>query len=125
MKQNLGEDIDIDGIGLNLQGGQYKQMVEKEFKNFCETLYMEGSKTFFEHYQSHTTNPVAWKTCPYPAGTNEVKNFYVDDRFLLLPPYIPGSEKWKVGMRFSRDGEILGGYNIFALLRNEASLLGN
>lgn len=106
-----------------MQGGQYKQMVDKKFTNFCNTLYMEGSKAFFENYQAHTTNPVPWKTCPYPAGSNEVKNFHVEDSELLLPPYIPGGEKWKIEMRFLRKGEILGGYNIFATLRSAESLL--
>lgn len=106
-----------------MQGGQYKQMVDKKVTNFCTSLYVEPSKPIFENYQSHTTNPVAWKTCPYPAGSNEVKDFYVEDSELLLPPYIPGGEKWKIEMRFSRKGEVLGGYNLYASLRSEESLL--
>lgn len=121
--QELGEDVSVHGAGLNLQGGQYKQMIEKTFGNFCHSLYMQTSKIFFESYQGHTTNPVAWNTCPYPAGQNEVKNFMVDDGFFMLPEYIPGSEKWKVVIRFSRHGEVLGGYNIYVTLRNEHSLL--
>ena len=98
-------------------------MIEKSFANFCEALYMDASKSFFEDYQAHTINPVAWKTCPYPAGQNEVKNFYADDRVIVLPPYIPGSEKWKIELRFMREAEVLGGYNIFVSLRTEHTLL--
>lgn len=123
MKQDLGEDIDVEIAFLNLQGGQYKQMMEKSFTNFCRSLYMETSKTFFENYQAHTIKPVAWKTCPYPAGQNEVKNFHVSDGLFMIPPYLPGSEKWKVELKLTRGEEVLGGYNLYAILRSEHSLL--
>lgn len=126
VKQDLGEDVDIHGAGFNLQGGQYKQMIEKSMENFCKSVYIEPSRTFFEYYQSHMTNPVPWKTCPYPAGENEVKNFLVDESLFLLPPYIPGGEKWKIEIRFSRKNEeFFGGYNIYVIMRSPNSLLDN
>lgn len=124
VKQELGEDMDIHGAAYNLQGGQYKQMVEKKFVNFCNTVYMNTNKFIFENYQSHTTNPVEWKTCGYPAGSNEVKNFLVDDNVFPLPPYVPGGEKWKIEIRMVRAGEVLGGYDIYANLRSNETLLG-
>ena len=114
----MGNDLVVHGAGFNLQGGQYKQMIEKSFEHMCDALYIEVHKSFFERYQEHTTNPVPWKTCPYPAGSNEVNNFLVEDTGNILPPYIPGNEKWKIEARFLREGKTLGGYNIYAILRN-------
>lgn len=123
VKQPLGNDMTMHGTGLNLQGGQYKQMIEKDLEHVCDTLYLDVHKSFFERYQGHLKNPVPWKTCPYPAGPNEVTNFLVEDTGNLLPPYVPGNEKWKVEARFLRDGKVLGGYNIYAILRNMNTLI--
>lgn len=123
MKRELGEDIDIYAAGLNLQGGQYKKIMDKNMENFCATVYQDSHRDFFEDYQAHTSNPVKWKTCPYPAGSSEIKNYLITDGN-FLPAYIPGGEKWKVLIRFLRKGEELGGYNLYAMLRNNASLLG-
>lgn len=110
---------------LNLQGNQYKKMFEKDFDHMCSAMYLDAFQLPFENYQAHNKNPVAWKTCPFPAGSNEVFNYLAIDTESLLPPYIPGGEKWKVEMRFLRNGTDLGGYNIYMILRNEKSLLGN
>lgn len=120
----LGPDIDIYAAGLNQQGGQYKKIIDKNIENFCAMVYQDPHKDFFENYQSHTTNPVAWNTCPFPAGSNEVINYLVEDTGNFLPPYVPGGEKWKLEVRFLRADEVLGGYNIFGILRNNQTLLG-
>lgn len=124
LKQDLGEDIDVYIAGLNLQGGQYKLIGDKTIENFCAAFYKENLREVVEDYQAHTSNPVAWRTCPYPAGSSEVTNYLVKDTASLFPPYIPGGEKWKVVFMFSRKGVELGGYNIYGILRNNASLLG-
>lgn len=111
-------------MALNFQGNQYKKIGDKNIKNFCSTVYMDNHQELFEDYQSHTSNPVPWKTCPYPKGSNEVKNFLLKNSASLLPPYIPGGEKWKIEVRFFRGEAELGGYNIYGLLRSNASLLG-
>jgi hypothetical protein len=125
VKQPMGDDLDMYGAGLNFQGNQYKKMFDKRLDKFCTTYYIDIYKAYFEDYQAHTTNPVPWKTCPYPAGSNEVKNFFVEDDGLLLPPYIPGSEKWKAEIRFLRDEIILGGFNIYGIIRSEESILNS
>jgi hypothetical protein len=124
VKMDLGADIDAIGVGLNFQGNQYKKIFDKRLNNFCESLYHDLYRGYFEDYQAHTVNPVEWNTCPYPAGENEVKNFLIEDNGNILPPYIPGSEKWKAELRFLKNGEVLGGYNIYAIIRSETSLLG-
>jgi hypothetical protein len=110
-------------VGLNYQGNQYKKIFDKTFNKVCASLYLEPQKEYFENYQAHTSNPVPWKTCPYPAGSNEVKNFFIEDFDNFLPPYIPGNEKWKIEVRFLRDEVALGGYNLYGLIRSEKSLL--
>lgn len=98
-------------------------MGEKTLKNFCSSLYDVKLKEHYEDYQTHMSKPVAWNTCPYPAGSNEVTNYAISDQS-ILPAYLPGNEKWKVEMRFLRKDVILGGYNIYAILRDEKSILG-
>jgi hypothetical protein len=121
----MGDDLDMYGVGLNFQGNQYKKLFDKTLNHFCSTYYIDLYKPYFEDYQSHTTHPVAWKTCPYPAGSNEVRNFMVEDDGKLLPPYIPGNEKWKAEIRFLRNGTALGGFNIYASIRSEESILNS
>lgn len=123
IKQALGNDCDGIAYFKNLQGGQYKLMWDYSFKDGCASFYQPAYKSTFEDYQSHTTHPVAYNTCPYPAGTNEVKNYFVRDVQNLLPPYVPGNERWKVEVRVLRKGEVLGGWNFYGMLRNEKSLM--
>lgn len=92
MKQDLGKDIDIYAAGWNLQGGQYKLIIDKTLKNFCEFVYMDNHRQVFERYQKSTSGPVAWKTCPYPKGSNTVNEYLVEDSSGFIPPYIPGGE---------------------------------
>lgn len=108
---------------LNHQGGSYKHMVDKEFSDYCATVYKTAYQAVFENYQSHTDKPVAFNTCPYPAVTQDLRNFHLEDKAGLLPPYVSGSEKWKVTIRFSRNGTVLGGYDLYASLRNNDTMM--
>ena len=47
----------------------------------------------------------------------------MEDTEDFLPPYIPGNEKWEFQLRFSKGEEVLGGYNAYVIIRDEASLL--
>lgn len=113
------------GTGLNFQGGQYKKIGDKQLDTLCTTLYNETYRVAFEDFQTYQKYPVAWKTCPYPAGPNEIMDFCIEDYGSMLPPYIPGGEKWKLEVRLLKDGKVLGGYNLYLILRTEKSLLGN
>lgn len=124
VKQDLTDEMDVKFLAFNFQGGQYKLMVEKLFKHFCKSLYKIEYKNFYEDYQSQTSNPVAYNTCPYPAGSSEVKNYHFNDNRLILPPRIPGREKWRVGCRILKGQEELGGYNIYLTVISNSSLLG-
>lgn len=125
MKQALGEDVDVYLAAWNYESGLYKRYIERTLKNFCETLYWPANKEFFEDYQAHTTHPVAWNTCPYPKGSNRVINYQLSNYEKFLPPYLPGGEKWKGEIKFSRDGVVLGGYNIFGTLSSNYTLLNS
>lgn len=98
-------------------------MGEKDLGKCCEALYQDAFETTFNDVFEHARVKVPWKTCPYPKGENELKNYLLKNIQDLLPPYLPGGEKWQIQLRLYKGGEVLGGYNIFALLRNEQSLL--
>jgi hypothetical protein len=125
LKLSGGDNFDFSIAVHNFNGGQYKKISEKRLYKFCETLYNETFKSSFEEFQSYQKTTIPWKTCPYPAGPNEIINFMVNDYAEYLPPYMPGSEKWKVEVRFYDGEEMMGGYNFYCLLRNMKTLMGN
>lgn len=109
---------------LNFQGNQYKMFFEKDFGKFCEVVYAtDDFKKAFEDFHNHATVKVPKDTCPYPKGQNEIKNFLVKDVDKMLPPYLPGGEKWQFQIRFIKDGEILGGFNSYGIIRTQESLM--
>lgn len=124
IKMSLDDGFSGSGAAFNFQGGQYKKIGDKTIDTICTSLYNETYREQFERFQNSQKYPVAWKTCPYPTGSNEINNYYIEDFGSLLPPYIPGGEKWKLEDRIIKDGEILGGVNIYLTLRTEKSLLG-
>lgn len=119
----MTNDIIMVVSASNFQGNRYKEMYEQYLGPFCDVWYQEKFKRIFEEIHEHVTNRPAWKTCPYPRGKYRINNYLFADKDNFLPPYIPGNEKWKISMRFSRGSEVLGGYNIFGMLRNEQSML--
>lgn len=120
---DFSNEITMHVAALNFQGNQYKKIAEKDLGKFCDVLYVDNLKELYEDMQSHIATSVQWKTCPYPKGPNEVHNYLLKDMSNILPPYVPGSEKWQLQIRFHKDNEVLGGYNVYALLRSEESLL--
>lgn len=84
------------------------------------------NETYHEYWDKFDESQkisVPWASCPYPAGPNEISNLMVQDFASFLPPYIPGGEKWKVEVRFVKDGVEAGGYNAYGILRSEQSIL--
>lgn len=122
-KMEFSNEMTIHITGLNLQGNQYKKIMEKDFGKFCDALYVDAAKEVFEDMHSHFDTSVPWKACPYPKGPNEIHNYLLKDVSDLLPAYVPGGEKWQVQVRFHKDDEVLGGYNFYLMLRSEESLL--
>lgn len=122
-KIDMDDSVTIKIFCLNLQGNQYKQMFEKDIGRYCEAMYKEHFESIFNHVQSHFKKVIPWKTCLYPKGKNEITNLYLEGQQEYLPPYIPGSEKWKIQLRAYKDDIELGGYNVYAIVRNENSLM--
>lgn len=118
----LDNGIDIFVEAHNFQGGQYKKMGEKKLDKFCDTLYTDTFKEPFNDFYVASTAKIPFGTCPFPAGDNELTNLMFSDNG-FLPPYIPGGEKWKIDIGFRQKGVVLGGVNIYAILRNERTLL--
>ena len=114
----------MKAVALNFQGGQYKQMFEKELGKACEWVYGSPFEQLFVDAHNCGDVKVPWNTCPYPKGPNTVHNYAIDDSFTsYLPPYMPGGEKWKVQILFLHDDVLLGGFSIYSTLRSEKSLL--
>jgi hypothetical protein len=108
---------------MNMQGGNYKKTLEGSMNEICKNGYNETFRPYFDNLQSAQTPKVAWKTCPYPANKYELKNFRFEDYGSLLPPYLPGSERWQLQIRYAREGEVYGGFNMYVTMRNKQSLL--
>jgi len=127
LKRDIGDELIVVLNALNLQGGQYKQIITKNLGKFCDALYEKypGIEDYFNFFHQHAKVKVPWKTCPYSKGVNDVTNLLVDDIGNMLPPYIPGGEKWKIEVRYFENDVVVGGYNIYATLRSEQSLLGH
>ena len=107
---------------FNFQGGQYKKMSEKKMETFCQFLYKDAYKIDVVNFFDSLTVKIPYGTCPVPAGEYDVSNFLMTNNG-LLPPYIPGGEKWKINARYIKGTEVVGGYNVYALVRNEQSLI--
>ena len=123
LKMPLDDRVSMLFNLYNFQGGQYKKMGDRKLDRYCETMYVDNLKSYFEKFQASTTNPTPWKACPFPPGRNEVKNYLFEENG-ILPPYIPGGEKWKAEVRFFHNDSVLGGYDLYAIIRNDEKLLG-
>ena len=120
METDDGVDLMIEAY--NFQGGQYKKIVEKKLDHFCKSLYVDAYRSDYEKFNDASSDKVPFGTCPYPIVNNTITNFLVS-KSGLLPPYIPGGEKWRINVRYLRTEEVLGGYNLYLLVRNDQSVM--
>lgn len=119
----LGDDIAMMVEGFNFQGGQYKKMGDKFMdQGICKSLYVDAFKSEYDKFYAASSVKIPYGTCPFPAVNNTVTNLMFSDSG-LMPPYIPGGEKWRIDLKYFKNRELLGGYNIFGLVRNDQSLL--
>lgn len=123
LKIPIDDTFEAQATAYNLQGNQYKKIADKRIAINCEQLYNESYREHYEDFNKFLKYPIPWKTCPMPNHTNEIKNYFLQDYCDILPPYVPGSEKWKIEARLFKDGVELGGYNWYGILRNERSIL--
>lgn len=115
-------DLDILVEAYNFQGGQYKKLFDKKLEQFCTTIYMEAYKSYYDKFNSFSSVQVPFGTCPYPIVNNTLTNLLISNEG-LLPPYLPGGEKWRMNVRYIKAEEVLGGYNLYVLVRSEQSVL--
>lgn len=122
LKQPIHDGLTMNIFLLNHQGGQFKKIFEKAIEKPCSAAFQESTRKHIEDFQAVSSRPMEWNVCPIPPLRNEVKNFIVEDHG-ILPPYIPGGEKWKIEIRMNDNETILGGFNLYLLVRSEKSLL--
>ncbi|CAO1349063.1 unnamed protein product [Diamesa tonsa] len=123
LKMDMGDDIIMLVEGFNFQGGQYKKMGEKLIdQGLCKALYVDAFKSEYMKFHDASSVQVPYGTCPFPAMNNTLTNLMFSDNG-LTPPYIPGGEKWRIDLKYFIDKEVVGGYHIYGLVRNQNSLL--
>jgi hypothetical protein len=86
-------------------------MVEKDLGPFCDTFYLEAHRKIYESFYGYFSPNVIFGTCPFPAGNYSMSDypFSEEDFEKLVPPYIPGSEKWRIFLKLSINGTAKGG----------------
>ena len=123
LKRPMGDDIIMIVEAHNFQSGQYKKMGEKLMdQGLCKALYVDAFKSEYMKFYDASSVKIPFGTCPYPSVNNTLTNLMFSDPG-LMPPYIPGGEKWRIDLKYFLNDEFLGGYRIFGLVRNERSLL--
>lgn len=119
----MDDSFNVHIKGNNMQGGEYRKIHEASQDLLCTTGYNDTFRPYFDDFQDASDPKVPWKTCPYHPGHYRLNNYVIHDYGDLLPPYLPGSEKWKFEITYFKDGVEYGGFNAYVILRTEKSLL--
>ena len=122
IKISIDNSYDVLIEAFNFQGGQYKKFGDRKLEKFCKSLYIEPVKNTYAKFYGASSVKVPFGTCPFPAMDNVISNLMISDNG-MLPPYLPGGEKWRVSFNFFKNGEVMGGYNLDVLLRNQQTLM--
>lgn len=121
IKEDVGNENTVHVSGFNFQGGQYKLMVEKSLGQFCDIFYAEPHREVYESFSDYYTPNVEFGTCPFPANNYSMRDYLISNEKFekLIPPYIPGSEKWKIVFKVLLDGKVRGGNVFYVTIRHE------
>ena len=122
LKIPLDNSIDFLIEAFNFQGGQYKKIGSRMMKEFCNSFYVVPYKNEYAKFSEASSVKVPFGTCPFPTMDNLITNWMISDNG-ILPPYLPGGEKWRINVRFSKKDKVLGGYNLYGLIRNQETLM--
>lgn len=122
--QEITDDHELHVSFYNFDAGQYKKyFIDKNFTKLC-TSFTEDElmKDAIKDIIANTESKIELGKCPWPAGILNAKNYMPEDSF--LPPYISmASEKWRTDIVLYKNGELQGGLIIYALLRNDETLM--
>ena len=121
-KINGSNDITLHCYGYNFQGGQYKLMVEKHLGQLCDFFFNEMHKEVWEDVMNHSDKFIPGKTCPFPAGLYTIRNYMLKGLVEMIPPYVPGSEKWKGVAEYRLNETVLGGMTFYFTLINDKNM---
>jgi Protein of unknown function (DUF1091) len=119
----LGNDFDLNFIAYNHNSGQYKQILQRNLGPWCNIIYEEHLRIFVDEMFAASNITFPYGTCPTPAGSYHFHNYRPTDVGKFMPEYIPGGERWKVTIYWTKNGKTFGGLTVFFLLRNMQSLL--
>lgn len=122
--QTFHDSMVVSATGLNFVAGQYKKIFDKMIEQPLTTMYSYTKlQPYFDGFQRSQKVQYPWLTNPYPFGDNEITSLAVEDYDSMVPPYIPGGEKWKFEVRVFFNNELLGGGDLYVTVRNQRSLL--
>lgn len=107
---------------FNLSGGQYKKIFGNIFGPFCDFVYSKNIEKEFKAALAKSNSTTAYGTCPIPPQTFEVIDYAPEGAGDVIPPYMPGNERWKVDLWGTKNGEVVSGFRVYAILRDEQKL---
>jgi hypothetical protein len=115
--------VNVGFKAFNHNAGQYKLIFQRNLGPFCDAMYEEHLKQTYIELESTVNDSIPYKTCPVKPKGYRVTNYAPKNLGDYLPQYVPGGERWMLNFYYEKNQEILGGWNIYALLRNNQSLL--
>lgn len=123
--KTIGNDYHVEVEASNLQGGQYKVMLVKNFGPFCDLIWQETVRDEINRYRQHMNLTIEDNQCPFPPLITTLQDYTPKDFGEYLPEYIPGNERWKMKVMFMKNKKIAGSYDVYIILRSKESMFTN
>lgn len=118
----IDNSIIVSFEAFNFVAGQYKKIFGRPLGGLCDRLYDEAFSEVTKNFWGHINSSVPFGTCPLPADYLFLKDWSPSDLGEYLPPYIPGEERWKVNVWYTKNEKVIGGFTTYAIIRDDQKL---
>lgn len=118
----MDDDVIMSFESFNMAGGQYKKIFGRTIGGWCSSVYEPHIEKDFRSYMEHTNLTIKYGDCPFPAEYINIKDWTPEGVGDYLPPYLPGNERWKIILWFTKKGVSLGGVTFFVIIRDDEKL---
>ena len=122
LKIPLDNSVILSYEAFNFAAGQYKKIAGKTLGPFCDVLYEKHLESEIKSYFSHSNFSIKYGDCPINPQILNVNDYAPEGLGEYLPDYVPGSERWKVTLWFTKDEKFLGGFSVDSILRDNQKL---
>lgn len=122
IKLPVDNSVILSFEAFNFDAGQYKKIFGRTLGGFCDIIYDPSFKDVTQDFWNHINISVPYGSCPLPSQVLYVNDHPLKDLGEYLPPYIPGGERWKVNLWFSKNEKIIGGLTEYAIIRDNQKL---